>query len=796
MVPTITVRARTTRTIFAAGVAIGPKPITIAASPQTLRDLWDRRASLYVGWPTDYCAPDGTYPGQVQLAEALAAVAHMTATEPTANEPTETPPKQTEPVARPPEALVPVAFTPTAAPPTTATTALVRLADLPRPPPDPVWVRPPVVIASTDEVRLVPYRRPEEATVCAGLLDRLAETLRRTGLKPSAPAQERDLTPGLTLERLLDSLAREGAGMVISRAQRALVRATDGRATSGLIGPPEIPDTTDPRLVLPLSSEEHRYHFGTPYPFGARTEPPRKVYLRSGIRSGKTYIAAIAMIKCGLTCSTRRPLTAEERMLDMKPDGPDGMVHALQRGERIKVFLVTPKVAQSAAAFNYIVGAIVGSPRLSKLIIKQNTEEIVIRRPVDGVEVVFRCEAASAKGNNIRSGWLAGALFDESAFFDSGQDSAVTLEDNVTAAVSRLLPGGQVWMPSSPWADNGYWHDEFTAVQKEAAEVGAATAGETDPAVIARIIAEKAQRANAVAFHSSSRGLNPALPVGLEDTVTDPMERAREYDALPVSALSNLFFPPMILNLAVNVERTPAAGTAILDPIAGIPHHAGADFAFKENSSTLGIARNELRMLPGQRQPVEVAVLAYHEERIPLKAQPLLPSEVVSDFGRTCQAYGCSTVRGDLHDAASVGEHLSRLPGLPITYNEWAPTQEKNAAMFSRIRDLMSEGRIELPNDPRLIQQMKLILGRKLPGGKFAIVIPRQGRAHCDLVVAVVHALAQAAENQGGGIAYESSYDQHIARISNRIAPRHAEDEGYAMPTGGPFAGTRNLHDW
>lgn len=790
---TVTVRSVNARPVFCAGHKIATDPITLVATPTTLADLYSKRAALVVEWwPLSYIGPDGGCPGATQAAERAAKQARDTAraalqaslastvaaarTMAVATLPPATPPSAATAPKEPAAAATEPALQPAMAEP-------VWTYDPSAPVPEPPWVRRTTSVTPAAEKKreVGTYKNKDAAQVAGSMFGQLAEQLKALGVQPPTTQVAQELGPGLTLERLIDTLAYEGSKFYPSRVQRALVRATDGRSTAGPLAPPTMAANADPAVSAPLSVEEHFYHFGSWSPLGPIAMPPRLVYLRSGIRSGKTKLAAIGVIKSALTCIARRPPTPEEIAAGAEI-GADGLVHALQANETLKVFFVTPKVSQSAAAFNYVVGAIMGSPRLAKCVIKRNTEELRLRRPCDGVEISFRCEAASPQGNNLRSGWLAGAIFDEAAFFDQNDDAAVTLQDNVTAALARLLTGAQIWLPSSPWADDGYWHEEHDKHQKRAAKQGADS--------------------EALAFHSSSRRLNPALPVGLEETIADPMERAREYDATPVSAMSDLFFPPGVLALAIDNSRTHSAGTVRLPPIAGIHHYAGVDLGFRENSSTLAIARNVMRVVRGADdipRPVDVATVAYHEELIAPVGKPLVPSDVVGGFGRTCQQYGCASMRGDFHYVDTAIEHLAKLPGNPITYDAWAPTQERTAAMFSRVRELMTEGRISLPNDPRLVSQFKLVLGRKSGGGKFQVVLPRVGRAHCDLVVSAVTALALAAEGASNVLAYESNYDHKVDIGMGRVPVARAQEDGGGDGIGqgwGGFGADRSTTDW
>lgn len=582
--------------------------------------------------------------------------------------------------------------------------------------------------------------------------------MKADGIEPHLPPPKaaRDaatacIGPTLTLEQLADMLyADKASEFPMSASQRVLCRAVDGNGTAGLV-----------------DADTHRFHFGT-----ADALPilgsigPKVIYCRSGIRCGKTYFAAIGVLKCALTCSTRRKLTAAEVRQGRKPDA-DGKVPVLQPGERITVFFCTPKAEQSAKAFGYVVSAVTGSPHLAPLITKSTTEHLRIRRPHDGVEVDFVMVAASPRGTNIRSGWLAAALFDESAFFDDDAEAAVNLNDNLNAATSRLLEGGQVWLPSSPWADSGTWHEEIKKLLD--ARDGVVNGSRT-----------------AVAFHSDSYTLNPALDPKLREDqeAKDPIEAQREYDAVPISALTNLWFTTAALAKSINPARTPDSGLLTLPPIAGVPHYAGVDLGYRKNSSTIVVSRNDLRETDAGSS-IEVAVVAYHEELIPPKDTPLMPSAVTQQFASVCQEYGCPTMRGDSYDTPSAIDNLCKISGPRVTYDEYIPTMERNAALFTRALELMVEGRVEIPADPRLLGQLKRVQKRVLPGGRTQVMLPKQGRAHADLVVALVHSLVQAGENSGGRttrVEYDATYDRYMKGVTMRTVHMTAttddEDEG------------------
>jgi hypothetical protein len=415
-------------------------------------------------------------------------------------------------------------------------------------------------------------------------------------------------------------------------------------------------------------------------------------------------------------------------------------------GEQVKCLIVTPRANQGKQAFGYILGALKESPTLRKLIVHETLETVVIRRPIDGKEIRVEMVAASPRGNNIRGFWLAGVLFDEAAFWGD-DDAAVNLKDNIGAAVTRLLPGAQCWMPSSPWADSGTYHE-----------------------LVEKAFNQDERDNDTLAFHSDSRRLNPALDKVLEaaERAKDPQNAAREYDAIPLSSLSNLFFPPSAITLCTDLNRTAKNGNLILEPCPGVAHFAGSDLGFTKNSSTIAICRN---------RELDVIELAYYTEWIPEPGKPLKASVVVQDFGFSCQQYDCDTLRGDnayTHDAV---EHLESLPGKSVTYDKFVPTQAINAALYTQFRTLLCEGRVSIPNDPRLLGQLKKVLGKPIAGGKIQIILPKQGAAHADLVVALVLSAVECAEGTRRQPGWDYTYDKMAKSKSDEWGDGGSDDD-------------------
>lgn len=503
------------------------------------------------------------------------------------------------------------------------------------------------------------------------VLDRETEALYRAQARACAE-ELRLLDPAcLTLEKLATDV-RFG-GFPASAAQRALCRAADGFSVVDLLTP-----------------EERIFHFGA-----ENIEPtrPRTVVLRTGVRAGKSFLAACALLHSILTCSFRRPPLVGEL------PGPDGLV-GVRKGELVRALIVAPLLRLSRSPLMHLVGTMLASKVLAPLLVKHGAESCVIRRP-DGNEVTVELVAASSGGANLRSTWLAGVIFDEADFHDA-EDAAVNLPDNYRAAVTRMLPGAQIWIPSSPWADEGPFHEMFCAAF--------------------------GRPARALAFHSSTRAMNPTLDREDEaaERKRDPENAAREYDAVPLKSGSKLFFS------GDAIDKCATRASRHLPP-NGERHYAGVDLGFRKNSSALAIARGEAGKVS----------LAYFEELRPAPGAPLKPSEVCIGFGKKCQEYSADTMRGDLHGADEASERLAELSHPDVSYEEWVPTGDHQAEAFTTFRTLMQEEQLDLPNDARLLSQLRAVRSRPMPGGRIGVQLPKQGAAHGDLLMAVVLACTQ-----------------------------------------------------
>lgn len=541
-----------------------------------------------------------------------------------------------------------------------------------------------------------------------------------------------------SLERLLCD--PEMGKFPASPVQRALMRAVDGQ------------------VVFFQEPEDHEKRML--FHFGCATLPnirPRVVILRTGIRAAKSLISALGLLRSVLTCQFRR--APEEGEIP----GPDGLV-GVREGELVRAAIVGPTLKHTEACFDHIVGTMRASPVLSTMLVKVLVTSVTIRRP-DGTHVRIERVAAASGGSNLRSTWLAGALFDE-ADFHGAEDAAVNLISQLHAARTRLLNGAQIWVVSSPWSDSTPFHKLFTdAFGKPSADT--------------------------LAFHSNSRSMNPTLSKVMEDAerAKNPENAAREYDAIPLRTNSKRWFPEDCIEKSVNKNRQANL------PYLRTLHYAGADWGFSKNSSAIGIGR--------WNADVGRAQLAFYQELQPTEEESLRPKVIVRTFLRHGMTYGCQTIRSDHYLASireqEVADYLSEIPDAHLRRRVPAdepfdPNRDAVAELFTELRRRMQAGLIEIPNDPRLIEQFRGTTSVPMPGGSVKILLPKEGTAHGDLLFAVALALVACpvVESEIAPEPRERPADPY----AGYVAPER-DGGGYSFSNGGygDFDGGRGSYD-
>lgn len=424
--------------------------------------------------------------------------------------------------------------------------------------------------------------------------------------------------------------------------------------------------------------------------------------LVAGARGGKTYLDTLRLLHLALT-------------VELAPLAP---------GEHAFGVIVAPDLRLARQALRFAKGALASSPGL---VAASASDSITVRRP-DGAPVTLECLPATRGGGALRGRSLVGALLDEAAFF---RDESFVVNDLeiFKAVAARIVPGGQLIIDSTPWAETGVlyqlWRDNHPAngtdrPHRTAMVAWAPTLLLRDDAHTAAMVERERER--------------------------DPDNARREFDAEFMSAGSGLFFEPATIDDAIDRELAQP-----LPHVPGAVVGAGGDFAFRSDSSALVVTQREQ----------DKYTVSRIEERRPQRGQPLLPSAVVADFAELVAGYGARAMVSDGHYRQAIAEHLATAR---LDLVDAPPGQPGKVEVFTLARSLLRERRVKLPNHPRLVAQLREVVARPTSGGGLQISSPRwQKGGHGDLASAFVLSLWQAHRS---GLAWVEDGDDRNRRQS------------------------------
>jgi hypothetical protein len=399
----------------------------------------------------------------------------------------------------------------------------------------------------------------------------------------------------------------------------------------------------------------------------------RVVVAVCGRRAGKSYVGVALRLLHGMLVRHVPPL-------------PPGIAAV--------TMVFAPRDTMRMEVFRYARGAVESKPELRRRLVIDTKDVFSLRRD-DGKEVEFRQGVATSGAIAARGCWFTDFALDEVAFF---RDDSYKVNDDelFQAGQAALLPGGQIILASTPWAETGllyrYWRDK-----PDDAIVAHCPTLVLNDTETTRTIVEAAER-------------------------LDPDNAKREFGAQFMTTGTTVFFEGSSIDAALSSES--------FEVQPGDQLVAGADFAFLGDSSALVmVARrgNILHVFDGA------------EER-PQEGQPLKPSATVSTFAKKI-AGRCRYVMCDGHNLATILEHFEEHG---LIYAK-APTTPSETHV--RARMLLRERRVvihPMSFRDRMVQQMREVHGKPTSGGAMSIQYPRWAKGgHGDLCAAFVLALWQ-----------------------------------------------------
>lgn len=414
------------------------------------------------------------------------------------------------------------------------------------------------------------------------------------------------------------------------------------------------------------------------------TRPRRTVAVQAGGRGGKT---SRLLAPKALHAAWTTPLPT------------------LRPGEHAVALIVSSELVFAHQALAFVKGYVESSPTLKAALVGEPKADCLTLRRPDGKLVDVRVRAAGARGKGGRAFTLVFAGLDEACFFYD-ESGAVNDREIYRACAQRVVPGGQLWLVSTPWIEG------VGVLEEQLAKYW----GEHGRTLAVRGV--------------GTRALNPSWdPDGTIEAdlrEDDPDNAEREIDAKPLTAGSQHFLSREAIEAAIDDALPQRA-----DPVPGQTYGAGGDTGFTKNSSALAVVAK----IPAAPPRAETFQLALLEEKKPRPGMPLQPEVVTGEFADLMTPYGARDLVVDSHQRDKVAPALVAKKCRAVN----APDKE---SAFVEFRKLLHAGRIKLPRNARLRQQLRDVVGKPMPGGGTQITSPKRADgSHGDLVSALVNAV-------------------------------------------------------
>jgi hypothetical protein len=422
----------------------------------------------------------------------------------------------------------------------------------------------------------------------------------------------------------------------------------------------------------------------------------------AGARSGKSFLGALRLLHLALTAD---------------------LFH-LAHGEVAVGIIVAPDLRLARQTLRFLIGQVRASPVLSSMVVGETADSIGIRRP-DGRVVSIECLPATRGGSALRGRWLVGVVDEETAY---QRDADYVINDQAIfdAVTTRIVPGGQIMVISTPWAKVGLlWqlHYDNHGHPRTALAAHAPTSLMRDGDPVTMAIVERERR-------------------------RDPIKAAREYDALFLDGASMLF-------ASADVDAAVDVGVVERPYDPACSYRMTVDVGLRNDSTVVLIFHVELQRRDGG-PPVRHLVVDAVRILKPTIEHRISLDEVEATIARYAHRFHVSIVVGDIHYSDALAP---RLAARGIRFSEAPMHPNAQQARATLLAARFSAGAIRLVHEPTLIKELKEATITRHAGGRTSVGAPDSKRKHDDTLDALLLAEGVSIEMpaQGGNIRCETS---------------------------------------
>jgi hypothetical protein len=357
--------------------------------------------------------------------------------------------------------------------------------------------------------------------------------------------------------------------------------------------------------------------------------------------------------------------------------------HYLSPGERVHILCLAADRQQAQVVFRYVRGFLSMTPALSRLIESEKAESIDLS---NGVSITVM----TSSYRTIR-GYTVGAVICDEISFWRNDVSANPAEEVIRAIRPAMasVPGNLLLCISSPYARTG---PLYQAYQDHYGKNG-----------------------DVLIWQAPTTLMNPNIDQELirRDLENDPEAAQAEWLAQFRSDLETFLSPEAIESVTIpGRQELPYSRVenycAFVDPSGG-----------RGDAAALAVAHQD-----GEKMILDLA------KRWPA---PHNPQTVVEEMARLVKAYQLNAIRGDRYAGEWPRQEFLKYG---IVYE---PSDKDKSVTYLELLPLILSGRVELLDNPRLIQELRLLERQTRSLGRDKVDHPPGG--HDDLANAVAGAL-------------------------------------------------------
>jgi len=376
--------------------------------------------------------------------------------------------------------------------------------------------------------------------------------------------------------------------------------------------------------------------------------------------------------------------------------------HRISAGERAIVLLLAQNVRQAGVVNGYIRGKLERSPILQQHVLAMRSHEVDLD---NGVTIaVYPSSFRSIRGLSVIA-----CVCDEIGYWWTETEYSNPDVEVIRAVRPAMatFPHAKLILVSSPYAKSGVLWDAWQSRHD-------------DP--------------DTLVWHAPTALMNPTVRAAFleKERARDPEVFAREYLAEFTDAVSS-FLPSDAIEACTIRGR---------NEVAQAPHAfryvCALDAAYVNDTFAMAVAHHD--------RTRDVVVIDHVAGWKGSKQSPVRLTDVLPQLKAIAARYGIGAVTADQYGVEPL-RHALKSIGLEI--NERTFTAGSKADMFSNLKSLVVERRIELLDHAESLRELRGLEVELMPGGQTRVGHAHRASAHDDFATAIALAAFETRQDRG-----------------------------------------------